>query len=131
MARGARGRGSEISRERGAMRVRVRVQSRAFSGRLHDLVQRRARFAMGRFARAIREVSLLLAKSDEAVCRERIRCALRVGFVRGKGVRIVQAGGDVGTAVDAALERTARAVRRQLELEGRVFGHDDEDEASW
>ena len=113
------------------MRVRIRVQKTELSDRLRDLVRRRTRFAMGRFAGAIREVSLLLAESGEAACHERIRCSVRVRLAQGNGVSVVQAGGDVSTAVDSALERAARAVQRQLELERRGFAHDDEWEAPW
>ena len=113
------------------MRVRVRGQRTELTDRLRDLVHRRASFALGRFAGAIRGVSLLLAESGEAGCHERIRCSVRVRLARGNGVRVVQAGGDVSTAVDAALERAARAVQRKLELERRGFAHDDEGEAPW
>ncbi len=98
------------------MRVRVRGQRTELS----DLVRRRIGFAMGRFAGAIREVSLLLAEPAEAAFHERIRCSVTVRLAQGNGVRVVQAGGDVSTAVDAALERAARAVQRQLELERRT-----------
>ena len=113
------------------MRVRIRGPRTELTDQLRDLVRRRAGFAMGRFAGAIREVSLVLAESGEAACHERIRCSVRVGLARGNGVRVVRTGGDVSTAVDAALERTARAVQRKLELERRGFAHDDEGEAPW
>ena len=113
------------------MRVRIRVLRTELSDRLRDLVRRRTGFAMGRFAGAIREVNLLLAESNDAGFHEGIRCSVRVRLERGKGVRVVQAGGDVSTAVDAALERAARAVQRQLELERRGFAHDDEGEVPW
>jgi len=113
------------------MRVRVRGQSTELSDRLHDLVQRRVRFAMGRFAGAIREISLLLGESGEAGFHERILCSVRVRFTRGNQVRVVQGGTDVRAAVDAALERSARAVERKLELERRGFARDDEGEAPW
>ena len=107
------------------MRVRVRGQRTELSDWLRDVVRRRARFAMGRFAGAIREVSLLLAQSGEAACHERIRCTVRVRLARGKRVRVVQAGGDVSTAIDAALERAACEVQRRLELERRGFATGD------
>ena len=107
------------------MRIWVRGQRTGLSARLRDVVHRRARFAMGRFAGAIRTVSLLLAESGEAACHERIRCTVRVRLARGNRVRVVQAGGDVSTAVDAALERAAREVQRRLELERRGFATGD------
>lgn len=128
---GIRGGALEISPERRSMRVRIRGPRTELTDQLHDLVHRRAGFAMGRFAAAIREVSLLLAESGEAGCHERIRCSVSVRLARGNGVRVVRAGGDVSTAVDAALEGAARAVQRKLELERRGFASDDEGEPPW
>ena len=113
------------------MRIWVRGQRIEFSAQLRDDVHRRARFAMGRLAGAIRTVTLLLGESGEAACHERIRCSVRVRLAQGDGVRVVQAGGDASTAVDAALERAARAVQRRLELERRGFVQDDEGELPW
>lgn len=107
------------------MRVRVRGQRTEIADRL---MHRRVRFAMGRLAGAIREVSLLLAESGEAACHERIRCSVRVRLGPGNEVRVVYAGRDAYTAVDGALERAARAVETRLELERRGFAHDDEGE---
>ena len=107
------------------MRVRLRGQTSGLSARLREAVRRRARFAMGRFAGAIREVTLQLAESGEAACHERIRCTVRVRLARGEKVRVVHAGGDVSTAVDAALERAAGEVQRRLELERRGFATGD------
>ena len=111
------------------MRVRVRGQSTELSDRLHDHVQRRVLFAMARFAGAIREISLLLGESGAAGLHERSLCSVRVRFARGNQMRVVQGGTDVRAAVDAALERAARAVERRLELERRGFAHGDEGEA--
>ena len=113
------------------MRVRIRGPRTELTDQLRDLVYRRVGFAMGGFAGAIRAVTLLLAESGEAGCHERIRCSVRVRLARGNGVRVVQPGADVSTAVDAALERAARAVQRKLELERRGFAHDDEGEPPW
>jgi len=107
------------------MRIRVRGQRTELSDQLRDVVHRRARFVMGRFAGAIRRVSLLVTKSGKAACHERIRCSVRVRLAGGKEVRVVHAGGDVSTAVDAALERAAGEVQRRLELERRGFATGD------
>ena len=113
------------------MRIWVRGQRTELSDQLRDVVHRRARFAMGRFAGAIREVSLLLDESGEAAVHERIRCSVRVRLAQGNGVRVVQARVDASTAADAALERAVRLVGRKLELERRGFARDDEGEPPW
>ncbi|MBW2243318.1 MAG: HPF/RaiA family ribosome-associated protein [Deltaproteobacteria bacterium] len=113
------------------MRVRIRGPRTELTDQLRDLVHRRAGFTMGRFAGAIREVNVLLAESGEAAVHERIRCSVRVRLARGNRVKVVQAGGEVSTAVDAALERAAREVQRQLELErlvGRRANQEEPDE---
>jgi ribosome-associated translation inhibitor RaiA len=110
------------------MRVRVRGQRTEIADRLVD---RRVRFALGRLAGAIQEVSLLLAKSGEAACHERIRCSVRVRLAPGNEVSAVHADRDASTAVDGALERAARAVQRRLELEQHGFAHDAEGKPPW
>ena len=114
------------------MRVRVRGRNTELSDRHYGLVQRRVLFGMGRFAGAIREISLLIGESGEAGLHGRIRCSVRVRYARGNQVRVVHGHGtDVCAAVDAALERAARAVERKLELERRGFARGDEGEAPW
>ncbi len=110
------------------MRVRIRGQRTELTDQLRDHVHRRASFALGRFAGAIREVSLLLAEPGEAAFHERIRGSVGVRLAQSNGVRVVQAGGDVSTAVDAALECAARAVQRQLELEWHGFTREHDGE---
>ncbi|MBW2233059.1 MAG: HPF/RaiA family ribosome-associated protein [Deltaproteobacteria bacterium] len=110
------------------MRVRIRGQKTEITDRLRELAHRRIGFALGRYAGAIDEISLVLVEGGEAAGHERVRCLVSVSFARGQGMKVEQTGGDVSTALDAALESAARGVQRRLELRQRGFLHDDGEE---
>lgn len=110
------------------MRVRIRMQKMEITGSLNDLIQRRIGFALGRVARTIDEVSVVLDAASEPAFRGGVQCGVQVRLAGGQTVKVVEVDREIGIAIDVALERAARGVQRKLELERRGFVSDDEEE---
>ena len=104
------------------MRVRIRGQKTEITNGLRSHVHRRVRFALGRFAGAVQEVSLLLEESEER--RTRFCCSVTVLLEPRAQVSVAHADGDAPTAVEGALERATRAVERKLAQRGFAL-HDE------
>lgn len=100
--------------------MRLKIVSRSFrlSEAMHDHLERRAQFALGRFAGAIRNVQVSLL--DENGPRGGIdkRCRVMLSPRRGETIVVEGRGQQLEPLVDRTLERAgrtfARAVKRKL-----------------
>ena len=103
------------------MRLEMRGVNFELDDLLKDHIERRLRFALGRFAARIRQLTVRLTDDNGLRGGVDTRCRIAVDLVP-RGEVMVEVTGDEPFALTAdAAKRTGRAVRRELERrrEGR------------
>jgi len=95
-------------------RVRIRGETAEMNDQVRDHADRMVRFTMGRFAGAVKYVSLFLEESGKPWSGTLLRCRVSVGLVPRGHVTVRNKDGEASAAVDGALERAERAVQRRL-----------------
>ena len=81
---------------------------------------RRVAFAFDRFGRRLAAISVLLQDRNGPKGGVDKHCSVVVRGVRGWEIRGSADSDDIGAAIDAAVERAARAVTRHLERRGEM-----------
>jgi putative sigma-54 modulation protein len=102
------------------MLIRDRNVELAEDGRKR--IERSLRFALSRFGRRIRRVTMSLTDLNGPRGGVDKRCRVEVALEPRGAVFIEEDGSDIHAAVDRAAERLARVVDRQLDREREVDG---------
>lgn len=98
------------------MRVRIRGQAAEMNDQVRSHADRMVRFTMGRFAGAVKDVSLFLEELGKPWSGTLFCCRVSVRLVPRGHVRVRNEDGEASAAVDGALERAERAVERRLQF---------------
>jgi len=93
------------------MHLTMRVDDVDLAGALKSYIERRLRFALGRFGNRVGQVSIRIKGNGPAVSRCRISTEV-VPFGR---VAVEETGHDLFAAIDAATGRIGRSFGRELE----------------
>lgn len=107
--------GMPLARER-EMKVRLTARGVVRSGELRDYVRRRVQFSLGRFAGKIKSVSIRLAFGNGPRGGVNQCCDIRVDAAFRQKVIVRERQATIPAAVDLAVERAERSIRRRLDL---------------
>jgi hypothetical protein len=84
----------------------------ADAGPLGRLVARRVRFALRRLAWLVQRAAVVLAADESAHPVLRHRCTLEIETLEGRRIVVDSRGRDSATALDCALRRAERSLRK-------------------
>ena len=101
------------------MQLRIRGVNYGLDDGLKDHIERRLRFALGRFAARIRRLTVRLTDVNGPRGGLDKRCRIAVALVPRGTVMVEGVGGDPFALVAGAAKRAGRAVRRELERRRR------------
>ena len=104
------------------MRLHIRPRNVELTEALKDHVNRRSQFALGRFGRRIRQVTIRLSdvNGPRGGCDK--TCQVKVSLIRGDSIVVGDTKSDLYAAINGAMERAGRAIGRQLVREHEVGG---------
>jgi ribosome-associated translation inhibitor RaiA len=98
------------------MNLRLAARGIEVSRELQNFIERRTRFALGRFTRRIKSLTVRLTDVNGPRGGVDQCCDIRVDAGLGQEVIVRERRSSVHAAVTVAAERAARALGRQLEL---------------
>ena len=104
------------------MRLHIRVRNIELTEALKHYVKRQLQFALGRFGRRIRQVTIRLSdvNGPRGGCDK--TCQVKVGLIHGDSIVVGDTQSDLYAAINGGMERAGRAVGRQLVREREVGG---------
>jgi ribosome-associated translation inhibitor RaiA len=108
------------------MRVRIRGQAAEMNDHVRSHADRMVHFTIGRFAQAVRDVSLSLEELGKPWSGTLFRCRVSVRLVPRGHVSARNEDGDASAAVDGALDRAERAVQRRLQFRLQGYAPSDQ-----
>ncbi len=97
------------------MRLELRSGPVAINKELSDSIERRLRFALGRFAGRIGRVTVRLREEDSPRGGPVTGCRIVARLANSGEVRIEETGADLRAIVNSAVHRIGESVRRELE----------------
>lgn len=101
------------------MRIHVHFKDVTVPADILSSVRRRALFALGRYGQRIRAARIRLGNINGSEGSVEQCCTIQVDFAGGDPIVVHERRISLLAAVDAALERAERAVRRRIDV-GRV-----------
>ena len=105
------------------MYVHVRARRLPLTNALEEYVERRIRFALGRFTLRISGVIIRLSDTNGPRGGSDKRCSVNIVLRAPRSVLILEeTGADLYATIDRAADRTARSVNRRLEKERDLHG---------
>jgi hypothetical protein len=102
------------------MKIRLTARGMELSAELKQEVVRRVHFTLGRFGGKIKSLSIRLAHASAAGDGPEKCCFVRADTCRDQRIVVRETQETVSAAVALAMERTERAVERQLILARQV-----------
>lgn len=102
------------------MRFEVRGMGMIVPDSLHLYLERRLRFALGRFAPRIRSVVARLSDLNGPRGGLDKHCQITIKFDPAGDLTVEDAAGQFTAAIDGAADRAARATARRLDRERRI-----------
>jgi ribosome-associated translation inhibitor RaiA len=103
------------------MNVEIRTRGIAVVPELRERVERRASFALDRFADRIARVVVRVGDVNGPRGGVDQRCQVEVKLRSGASVRVAHTAHDAGTAIDQAIHRAANAIGRTLRRERQAM----------
>ena len=97
------------------MQLELSAEGVELTEALRDHVERRIRFALGKFAGRIERVHVRLADENGHKGGVGKMCRIRVRMVGFESVAVQQIDADIRTAIDCALDRAGRTVARRID----------------
>ena len=81
---------------------------------VRDSLERRLRFALGRFGNQIARVTVRLAEPDPSQIHPVYRCKIAVQFARSGRMTVEDLDADLGTVINRITDRVGTSVLREL-----------------
>lgn len=99
------------------MRLHIRARNIELTEALKHYVKRRLHFALGRFGGRIRQVTIRLSDVNGPRGGRDKSCHVEVRLIPGARIIVGDTESDLYAAINSAIERSVRAVSRQLARE--------------
>lgn len=101
------------------MRVDIRATNVDLTDALQAYVERRVLFTLSRFSGTLRPIAVRISKITEDTRPPSYQCEVRTTLLRGKCAVVIEEDRNLFAAVARAVDRTGRAVERDLERRHR------------
>lgn len=108
---------SMFSKGRRKMRLHIRARNIELTETLKHYIERRLQFALGRFGRTIRQVTIRLSDVNGPRGGRDKSCHVEVRLIPDDRIIVGDTQSDLYAAINGAIERAVRAVSRQLARE--------------
>ena len=101
------------------MNIEIRGDDRRLTADTREVVDRKVRLALGRFASAIRHIRIVVKDMNGPKHGVDQSCAVQVHLCRGGEVHVTAEDAALQNAIDRALERAGRATVRLMQRQHR------------
>ena len=95
------------------MEVEIRMVDIDHVDALRAYLRRRVRFALGRFSRSVRRVTVRVASGTAEDVGAQVQ--ITVTLLSGQRILLIERAADLHAAIDAAVDRLARTITRRME----------------